>query len=571
MVSSAILGAATGTGLALVVAMTIVVYRYYAAKRKGKHWSDLDRWRDPPPTKPRQETHYHHSHCAPTSRVLDCWNKPQNNYCAVQSEKFNVTKEQYAVQPITDTGAVLPHQSRSYPGGSGGGRTFGRNSSVGCQSSLEGASGPSVHRGSSPQIRAFGPDGRHHHVDPIPTASSYPPDRSSRPPSPARAASVDARCGSPANCSGVHSGTVSPSQGSIASLATGAGSSCGSPSVTAPRPGRSCRSPLLIPPPRSSNSNDCGPTSPSLPLGTLQPDLYQQGETPLFLSSCRDGKSLGRLHLRLKYDFKTSDLRVHLIEAHDLAGINQGGFNKPYVKVTLVPEVDSRERQTSVFENNPNPVFDQDFKFAVSQDDLQEKTLILQIFDHDHLSRNDVVGTVRVSMDELQLVPFTYPTEIWGEIARDIKPPEARQEVLVSLSYLPNAEKLEVGVLEARNLFPPENKETLDPYCKVSLLFGDRRVKKWKTAPNKMTRHPVWNEARSFKISASTLLTAAVEICVLDSNSDLNGGNVIVGSCILGPAPIPGIGPEAGNNQGREHWLHVTRSPGALSMWHTLH
>lgn len=46
MVGSAVLGAATGTGLALVVAMTIVVYRYYAQKRYGKEWSDLERFGD---------------------------------------------------------------------------------------------------------------------------------------------------------------------------------------------------------------------------------------------------------------------------------------------------------------------------------------------------------------------------------------------------------------------------------------------------------------------------------------------------------------------------------------------
>lgn len=42
LVSSAILGAATGTGLALGVAMTVVVYRYYVYKRKGKEWAELE-------------------------------------------------------------------------------------------------------------------------------------------------------------------------------------------------------------------------------------------------------------------------------------------------------------------------------------------------------------------------------------------------------------------------------------------------------------------------------------------------------------------------------------------------
>lgn len=41
--TSAVLGAATGAGLALFVAMTLVIYRYYALKRKAKEWSALDR------------------------------------------------------------------------------------------------------------------------------------------------------------------------------------------------------------------------------------------------------------------------------------------------------------------------------------------------------------------------------------------------------------------------------------------------------------------------------------------------------------------------------------------------
>jgi len=41
--TSAVLGAATGAGLALLVAMTLVIYRYYALKRKAKEWSALER------------------------------------------------------------------------------------------------------------------------------------------------------------------------------------------------------------------------------------------------------------------------------------------------------------------------------------------------------------------------------------------------------------------------------------------------------------------------------------------------------------------------------------------------
>lgn len=58
MVASAVLGAAAGTGMALFVAMTIVVYRYYLFKRKAKEWDSLDKMPFPDveslkkPTKP---------------------------------------------------------------------------------------------------------------------------------------------------------------------------------------------------------------------------------------------------------------------------------------------------------------------------------------------------------------------------------------------------------------------------------------------------------------------------------------------------------------------------------------
>ncbi|KAF4530846.1 hypothetical protein B566_EDAN018846, partial [Ephemera danica] len=41
--TAAVLGAAAGAGLALLVAMTLVLYRYYAVRRHAKEWSALER------------------------------------------------------------------------------------------------------------------------------------------------------------------------------------------------------------------------------------------------------------------------------------------------------------------------------------------------------------------------------------------------------------------------------------------------------------------------------------------------------------------------------------------------
>ncbi|XP_078048099.1 synaptotagmin beta isoform X3 [Augochlora pura] len=495
MVTSAIFGAAAGTGLALVVAVTIVVYRYYSVKRKGTYWSNLDRWPDPPPsrrTEPRQEDPLQHSHAATSSHVLNCWSKQQKNYYAVQSAEFNVAKEKRAVQPsssaMVEPGS-LPHQSRSYPSGSGGstGRLYTKTSSVSFQSSLEGQPGQ---RSSS--------HGRHHHQrEPPHTASSYPPSR---------------------------------------------------------------------------NSSESGQQPPASPLGSIQPDLYLPRNCPIFLKTIGNGKSLGRLHLRFKYDFNRSDLHVHLIEADNLAGTAQGGFNEPYVKLTLTPVVDSRKRETQIYrDNNPNPFFDQQFKFPVSHDEIHDKTLILQVLDYDRFSRNDVVGSVKVPLHLLRLDSHSSTEEVWGQIERERKPPEQIQEVLLSLSYLPSAERLKVIIVQARNLFPPQEKETLKSFVKVNLLCAEKRMKK-KTTVKKATTSPVWNEAMSFDIPPSSLASSAIEVQVMNLSNEFIGGNVIVGSCIIGPATgaIPGV--ENSCSQGREHWLHMTQSPSrTIQMWHKLY
>ena len=46
--------------------------------------------------------------------------------------------------------------------------------------------------------------------------------------------------------------------------------------------------------------------------GAIRPDLYPRKDAVLQQSSL--DRSFGRLHVRLKYDFRTSDLIVHLIE-----------------------------------------------------------------------------------------------------------------------------------------------------------------------------------------------------------------------------------------------------------------
>ncbi|KAK6619539.1 hypothetical protein RUM43_012296 [Polyplax serrata] len=482
--------------------------------------------------------------------------KSEESNSPKESQEFQISKEQRIVQPTSTltphtvnpdlprAPLELTHQAKSYPG-----RTskFTRTPSISSQGSLDSCMSKQnfEHRGSSPQIRTFSPDGKS--GNPVSESASGSNLRST---SPLRAASLDMRS------SNWDVRTQSSSQGSLSSIV----SSISSATPGSPRHQGSnrCLSPLLIPNSMRSLSSETQ-VPPSSPLGAIQPDLYTKKEGPLFLPSNGNGTSLGRLHLRLKYDFDRSDLNVHLIEAHDLAGSESGGFNDPYVRLELVPAIDNRKRQTTIHRNNNNPYFDEHFKFPVSFEDLQNKTLILQVFDYDRFSRNDVIGEVKMSMMNIEV---TSSIEIWGEITKAKKPREEFQELLISLSYLPSAERLTVVVLKARNLFLPQDKEVIDPFVKVYLIAEGKRSKKKKTATRKGSRNPVWNEALTFNVSSNSLSKAAIEICVLDQGTDLIGHNPLLGCCLIGPG-------EMGTE--RDHWVEMTTSPRkAIAMWHTI-
>ncbi|KAL7734965.1 hypothetical protein ACLKA6_011230 [Drosophila palustris] len=493
------------------------------------------------------------------------------------SEEINISKESQPIQPPTQLHGIpcvpnhpiptdvlrgpsevfhsplhLHHQSRSFP------PRLQRTPSISSQSSVDSApSRQSGHRGSSPQIRTFGPDGR----SSLPSEPAFP-HHLARSPSPMRTISLDARCGSPASTDVSDLRTPSPSQSSLASLASagGVGSSanmvmgaaagsvvCKGVGVGGVAGGR-CLSPLLIPPrPQPGVDPSVGPASP---LGALQPDLYRMPDGPVYLTAPGTSHAVGRLHLRVKYDYHLFDLTVHLIEAHNLSPIEEGGFRDPYVRLMLQPDVDSRKRQTHIHRGESNPYFDQHFKFPVSRDQLQGKELVLQVLDYDRYSHNDIIGEVRISVDGLDL---SKSVEIWGDLLRTKKPKEDRPELLCSLNYLPQAERLTIVIMKARNL------DTLqEPYVKIYLIQNGKRIKKKKTSITKSDdpTNPIWNEAFTFNLQSNYLHNAAIEIYVVGAGSEATE----IGCCGLGPQ-------ESGT--GCQHWhdmINNARKPTA--MWH---
>ncbi|KAM5209020.1 synaptotagmin-5 isoform 3-T3 [Hipposideros larvatus] len=223
----------------------------------------------------------------------------------------------------------------------------------------------------------------------------------------------------------------------------------------------------------------------------LEPTLSEPGQ------QVAEKNELGRLQYSLDYDFQSGQLLVGILQAQGLAALDLGGSSDPYVRVYLLPDK-RRRHETKVHRQTLNPHFGETFAFKVPYVELGGRILVMAVYDFDRFSRNDAIGEVRVAMSSVDL---GRPVLSWRELqATPREEQEKLGDICFSLRYVPTAGKLTVIVLEAKNLKKMDVGGLSDPYVKVHLLQGGKKVRKKKTTIKKNTLNPYYNEAFSFEV-----------------------------------------------------------------------
>ncbi len=101
----------------------------------------------------------------------------------------------------------------------------------------------------------------------------------------------------------------------------------------------------------------------------------------------------------------------------------------------------------------------------------------------------------------------------------------------------------------------------IDPYVKVYLIYGGKRMKKWKTSVKKNTLVPVFNESFAFDVSRMDLLDISLEFSLMDY--DRFTANDLVGVVV--------IGEHSPHESGKSHWDEIMASPKhRVSRWHSI-
>ncbi|XP_059924686.1 synaptotagmin-2 isoform X1 [Gadus macrocephalus] len=292
-----------------------------------------------------------------------------------------------------------------------------------------------------------------------------------------------------------------------------------------------------------------------------QDDDDDEGETGLTEEEKeeeeKEEEKLGKLQYSIEYDFENTKLTVGILQAADLISMDSGGTSDPYVKVSLLPDK-KKKYDTKVHKKTLNPVFNETFVFKVPYEELGGKTVCMSVFDYDRFSKHDIIGEVKIPMNTIDL---GQPIEEWKDLESvEKEEPEKLGDICISLRYVPTAGKLTVCILEAKNLKKMDACGLSDPYVKIQLLQGGKRLKKKKTTVKKNTLNPYYNESFSFEIPLEQMQKILVAVTVFDY--DKIGKNDAIGKIFVG-SKATGLG--------LKHWSDMLSNPRRpIAQWHPL-
>ncbi|XP_024061269.1 synaptotagmin-11 isoform X3 [Terrapene carolina triunguis] len=320
---------------------------------------------------------------------------------------------------------------------------------------------------------------------------------------------------------------------------------------------------------KAPNGMNAAPCIDQLPIKVdygdeLSPDqsITPGGSKISSPSSPEEDVLLGTLTFSVDYNFPKKALVVTIQEAHGLPVMDeQTQGSDPYIKMTILP--DKRHRvKTRVLRKTLDPVFDETFTFyGIPYSQLQDLVLHFLVLSFDRFSRDDVIGEVMVPLAGVD--PSTGKVQLTREIIkRNIQKCISRGELQVSLSYQPVAQRMTVVVLKARHL-PKMDITGLsgNPYVKVNVYYGRKRIAKKKTHVKKCTLNPIFNESFIYDIPVDLLPDISIEFLVIDF--DRTTKNEVVGRLILGAHSI--------TTGGVEHWREVCENPRKqIAKWHSL-
>ncbi|XP_071512830.1 synaptotagmin-7 isoform X2 [Panulirus ornatus] len=277
----------------------------------------------------------------------------------------------------------------------------------------------------------------------------------------------------------------------------------------------------------------------------------------MYIDTSEPTENVGQIQFSMEYNFNEMTLILRIMQAKELPAKDLSGTSDPYVRVTLLPDK-KHKLETKIKRRTLHPKWHETFYFeGFPIQKLQSRVLHLHVFDYDRFSRDDSIGEVHIPLCQ---VDFSEKNNTFWKALHPLEKNKCG-EILTSLMYQPSTSQLTLTVIKCRNLKAKDINGKSDPYVKVWLYFGEKRIEKKKSEVQFCTLNPEFNFSVMFDVPWERIRECQLNVTVMDH--DKVGRNEAIGKIMLGKAG-------SGTSE-TKHWSDmITKPRQTVVQWHRL-
>ncbi|XP_067295594.1 synaptotagmin-13 isoform X1 [Pseudorasbora parva] len=269
-----------------------------------------------------------------------------------------------------------------------------------------------------------------------------------------------------------------------------------------------------------------------------------------------------KLHFSISLHKESGELHISIVEAENIS-VDTGC--EGYISGCVSVSEEQKHAQTAAHKLAAHVQWGEELVFALPLEGTEntdglDGEVSLSLHCSDRFSHNSTLGTMRFKLADVSMM---LDADCWV----DLQPPKQQEvtssagELLLSLSYLPAANRLGVVVMKARGLQSDKLKDTIDLSVKLTLKHQNAKLKKKQTRRVKHKMNPVWNEMMMLELPSELLAKSTVDLEVLNLAGP--GTLLPLGRCMLGLHT---------SGTGLQHWKQMLDNPRKqIAMWHPLY
>ena len=284
-----------------------------------------------------------------------------------------------------------------------------------------------------------------------------------------------------------------------------------------------------------------------------------------------DQGKYGSLEYSLEYNVDRKELKIGVLQANNLSP--QPGLDTldPYVTLTVGKEENDhltlmgKQHRTRVIKKCDRPCWQEFFVYHLTDAELSDAVVIFEVFDFDSIGQDISVGRLRLVLKDIDQGEYAGKVlEHTGWLVAGSASTLGIGELCVGVGYYPRDERLDVLVIEARDLsfdaiVPPSKRKDL--YVAVKLKHKNHLVKKVDSSTRREYLNPYFNDKMSFKFK-DKYRDGGYILCELKHRGALNM------STVLGTVMI---GDQSDQTTGVKQWEEMLKATGKIHiMWHSL-